>query len=208
MKKVKDDTKSDKKVVLIVVSCLCALVIIMCTANSIYKLASALNNNTNTMDELLEVLYNTKSKSSEIMQQVLDSNDQSLANKDLLRRQSLALSAQTAIEAANTYFMNKSLSQGSGYPTENGKTNCVSVKTLKEEGYLNTNGIIEGKVVVEKLNDNYLFTVYIHKDELMVNGRGVTGYGDNRVNTPIKATTDATSDVVSYDSGSFNGVCN
>ena len=42
----------------------------------------------------------------------------------------------------------------------------------------------------------------------MVNGRGVTGYGDNRVNTPIKATTDATSDVVSYDSGSFNGVSN
>ena len=208
MKKAKENKKSDKKIAVIIATSLCAVVIVLCAVGSIYKLASALNNNTSTMDELLDVLYNTKSKSNEIMHQVLDSNDQDLAEKDLLRRQALALSAQTAIEAANTYFMNLSVTNNNGYPTENGGKSCVSIDTLIDKGYYTMNGNIEGKVIVEKMNNTYLFTVYLHKDQLMVNGKGVAGEGDCRYNTPIKATADYTSDIVPYDSGSFSGVCN
>ena len=121
-----------------------------------------------------------------------------LPQMEKARRQTLALDAQTAIEAANTYFMNLSLSTGKGFPSANNGKNCVDIATLINTGYFSVKGKYEGRVVVEKSNNNYLYTVYLRKDQLMVNGKGVK----DGQNAQIVATdNDSTSDVVPYDGG-------
>ena len=101
-----------------------------------------------------------------------------LPQMEKARRQTMALDAQTAIEAANTYFMNKSLSDPTkGFPASTGEPNgrCVSIDTLKNEGYFSTKGTYAGSVLVYKVDNNYLFKVWLQKDQLMILGAGSNG---------------------------------
>ena len=122
-----------------------------------------------------------------------------LPQMEKARRQTLALDAQTAIEAANTYFMNLSLSTGKGFPSANNGKNCVDINTLINTGYFSVKGDYYGKVVVEKSSNNYLYTVYLRKDQLMINGKGVKTENSVKKNVQIVATDGTDSDVVPYD---------
>ena len=130
-----------------------------------------------------------------------------LPQMEKARRRTLALDAQTAIEAANTYFMNNSLSDPTkGFPASTGKSNgrCVAVKTLVDNAYFSTKGNYDGSVLVYKEGNQYLFEVWLHKEQLMIPGAGVDEA--NKVNVQIKAGEDdtdtfkaGTNDVVPYD---------
>ena len=130
-----------------------------------------------------------------------------LPQMEKARRRTLALDAQTAIEAANTYFMNNSLSDPTkGFPTSTGESNgrCVAVKTLIDNAYFSTKGNYDGSVLVYKEGNQYLFKVWLHKDQLMIPGAGVDEA--SKVNVQIKAgeeNTDTfaagTNDVVPHD---------
>ena len=128
-----------------------------------------------------------------------------LPQMEKARRQTLALDAQTAIEAANTYFMNESLSTGKGFPSAEGGKNCVSISNLIEKGYFSVKGSYDGKVVVTKKGNVYLYSIWLHKDQLMIINAGSNG----TENTQIKATdseTDQDNDVKPYVADTFNAV--
>ena len=111
-----------------------------------------------------------------------------LPQMEKARRQTLALDAQTAIESANTYFMNLSLSSGKGFPSAEGKSNCVTIKTLVDNGYFSVKGNYDGKVVVTKQGSNYVFKVWLLKDQLEIIGAGASS--DGKTNEQIKAYDD------------------
>ena len=122
-----------------------------------------------------------------------------LPQMEKARRQTLALDAQTAIEAANTYLMNKSLSDpDNGFPTSGSK--CIDLQTLINEGYFTAKGgTYVGSVQVTKQssNSNYLFKVWLKKDNLVVAGAG----SDNSINKKIEAKDnddDSGNDVKTY----------
>ena len=104
------------------------------------------------------------------------------------RRQTIALDAQTAAEAANAYFMNESITTGKGFPHTAGEKNCVSIKTLIDKNYFSVSGNYEGKVVVEKPSTgyNYLWTVYLHHDNYMINGEDFTRFNTANYNDYVK----------------------
>ena len=137
------------------------------------------NNNGFTLVELLAVIVVLAIVMLVAVQSVLPQMEKA-------RRQTLALDAQTAIEAANTFFMNKSLSEPSkGFPTATGESNgrCVAISTLISEAYFSAKGSYSGSVLVYKDNNQYLFKVWLMKDQLMIPGAGVV----NNTNVQIKA---------------------
>ena len=128
-----------------------------------------------------------------------------LPQMEKARRQTLALDAQTAIESANTYFMNMSLSQpAKGFPSSESDPRCVSIDDLKSEGYFSTKGNYEGSVQVSKNGNNYLFKVWLMKDQLMIMGAGSDGNENKQI---VAGDTDGAegNNVVSYDESVWKG---
>ena len=100
------------------------------------------------------------------------------------RKSVFAIETNAAIKSAQTYFTNQSLKANvSGFPSVIGKTNCVSVSTLIDEGYSELNKTsYSGKVIVKKETATlYTYVVYLQKDKtLMVVGKGTKdGYNVN-----------------------------
>ena len=100
------------------------------------------------------------------------------------RKSVLAIEANTAIKTAQTYFTNKSLkSNESGFPSVVGKTNCVSIDDLIDEGYSELNkDSYSGKVLIKKETSTlYTYLIYLQKDKtLMIVGKGSSeGYNVN-----------------------------
>ena len=94
------------------------------------------------------------------------------------RKQTFAIEANGAIDAANTYFINSSLTGdiAASLPFEDDTSNCVTIETLRTQGFTELGTNYEGKVVVTKKGSIYLYEVYIQKDRaLMVNGAGNDG---------------------------------
>ena len=153
------------------------------------------------------VVYNNVIKDEGETSEKIDNTEE---NKDyssfieLARKQTIALDAQTAIEAANTYYMNKSLTTGNGFPSVEGETKCITIAELISDGYFGSNISAEGKVEVIKYGTSYLFKVWLHKNDYMVVGAG----SDGTKNITIKGTNDSTSDVVKYNEKLFSGTCN
>ena len=119
------------------------------------------------------------------------------------RRQTFAIEANGAIDAANTYFMSSMWTPDAGrdqLPVEDGSTVCVELDVLYSAGYTELSPEnYSGKVEVKKSGNLYLYTVYIQKDEtMMVNGAG----NDGNYNEDITE-----GDVVDYDADTFNGTC-
>lgn len=121
---------------------------------------------------------------------------------DSARRQTFAIEANGAIDAANTYFMSSMWVSDAGresLPIGNEEV-CISIEALYNAGYTELSPEnYSGQVVVKKKGNIYLYTVYIQKDEtMMVNGAG----NDGTYNEDI---TEA--DVVDWDKEAFNGTC-
>lgn len=96
------------------------------------------------------------------------------------RRSSFAIEANGAIDAAQSYYMSQNLVGGNGLPTTEGGVACVTVKQLYDAGQteLNPENGYEGKVVVKKQGNIYLYRVYLNKsDSLMIVNKGVSGDG-------------------------------
>ena len=125
-----------------------------------------------------------------------------LPQMEKARRQTFALDAQTAIESANTYFMNQSLSTGKGFPSNDTSTNCVEIKTLIDQGYFTVKGSYSGKVVVSKKNSNYLFKVWLQKDQLMIIGSGTNTEGTENVQISAYDADGNPKDVKPYETSS------
>lgn len=107
------------------------------------------------------------------------------------RKSVFALEANGAIDAAQTYFMNNSLSSGqNGFPVADGGTSCISIDDLIDKGYSDLEkGTYSGKVIVTKKANStlYLYTVYIQKNQtLVVAGKGNdAGYNADVVGSDV-----------------------
>ena len=89
------------------------------------------------------------------------------------RRQTFAIEANGAIDAANTYFMSSYLTGGKGFPATEGATNCITIEKLRDGGYTELGNNYSGKVVVQKKGNLHLYYVFLEKDDTwMVNGAG------------------------------------
>lgn len=131
-----------------------------------------MNRNTNdlrgfTLVELLAVIVVLAIVMLIALQAVLPSMERA-------RRQTFAIEANSAIDAANTYFMSSYLTGNSGFPGNDEDTECVTITELYENGYTELNpNTYSGKVVVEKKGNIYLYYVFLEKDGTwMVNGAG------------------------------------
>ena len=110
-----------------------------------------------------------------------------LPQMERARRQSFAIEANGAIDAAQAYFMSSSLTGGDGFPANDGDTECVTIDDLYTGGYTELDDDYSGKVVVQKKGNIHIYYVFLEKDDTwMVYGAG----------TDIK-----------YD-GTFNGTTN
>ncbi len=122
-----------------------------------------------------------------------------LPQMEKARRQTFALDAQTAIESANTYFMNQSLSTGKGFPSNETTTNCVEISTLISQGYFTVKGSYDGKVIVKRSGNNYVFKVWLHKDQLMILGAGANDDESENVQISAYDANGDPQDVLPYD---------
>lgn len=96
-----------------------------------------------------------------------------LPSMERARRQTFAIEANGAIDAANTYFMSSWLTGGKGFPATEGGTNCVTIAYLYQEGYTELGSNYSGKVVVQKRGNIHLYYVFLQKDNSwMVYGAG------------------------------------
>mgnify|MGYP000776451270 CR=1 FL=1 len=130
-----------------------------------------MNENTNnlrgfTLVELLAVIVVLAIVMLIALQAVLPSMERA-------RRQTFAIEANGAIDAANTYFMSSMLTGGSGFPATEGGTSCVTIAKLYEEGFTELGNNYSGKVIVQKKGNIHLYYVFLEKDDTwMVNGAG------------------------------------
>lgn len=97
-----------------------------------------------------------------------------LPQMERARRQSFAIEANGAIDAAQTYFMSSSLTGGDGFPATEEGTSCVTIQDLYTGGYTELQyPNYSGKVVVQKKGNIYIYYVYLEKDDTwMINGAG------------------------------------
>lgn len=137
-----------------------------------------------------------------------------LPQMERARRQSFAIEANGAIDAAQTYFMSSSLTGGEGFPATEGGTSCVTIEQLYNGGYTEltpstSSGTgYSGKVVVQKKGNIYLYYVFLEKDKTwMVYGAGTdvdqfNGAYNGSINRDINE-----SNVVDYTAKSDLAVC-
>ena len=96
-----------------------------------------------------------------------------LPQMEKARRQSFAIEANVAIDAAQAYFMSSSLTGRSDFPANEGGTSCVEISTLYTGGYTELDQGYSGKVVVQKRGNIFLYYVFLEKDNTwMINGAG------------------------------------
>ena len=112
------------------------------------------------------------------------------------RRSSFAIEANSAIDAAQAYFMNADLIGGEGnqgLPSTSGGDACVSIDDLISGGYSDLDPKkYDGYVYVIKGikgtdNENrYFYKIWISKEQkMMVNGKGYSGTGAAQENVDI-----------------------
>lgn len=121
------------------------------------------------------------------------------------RKQVFALEANTAIQAATTYFMNNALNPSADAPTfpvGDNEKKCVTVEKLIESGNFKADkDKYSGYVIVTKKanSSGYLYTINMTNETLMVVGAGLNA--DKNDNKDVTST-----DVKDYTS-SFSATC-
>ena len=87
------------------------------------------------------------------------------------RKQAFAIEANALMEAAQTYIVNTSLASAGEI-----NTRCVTVETLRTEGYSELSSSYTGKVEILKgTGSRYYYKVYLQNGQFMVIGNGSTG---------------------------------
>ena len=81
--------------------------------------------------------------------------------------------ADTVIDAAKSYYTINDTTYGNMLPKNEGETACVTIDDLYYDNYLDIDTFdYSGKVVVQKLNNEYIYYLYLLKDyEYMINGK-------------------------------------
>lgn len=117
-----------------------------------------------------------------------------LPQMEKAKRSSFAIEANSAIEAAQAYFMSTDLTgTGDGLPSNSGGDACVTIDDLIYEGFSDLDpDKYDGYVYVIKgisgtKNENrYFYKIWIEKDKtMMVNGKGYSGTGEDQKNVDI-----------------------
>lgn len=121
-----------------------------------------------------------------------------LPQMTLARRNALAIEANSAIEAAQSYVVTKTLTENLVVRKDKGL--CVSIATLADGFYKVDTSKYSGYVKITQKKDttnaNYLYQVYLENGQYMANGLGV------ETDAQVNITGDQ---IVEYDESSFNG---
>ena len=111
------------------------------------------------------------------------------------RKQVFTMEANEAINAASSYLMNSALTATNNqtFPTTEGGTVCLTIRDLVENGDFKNKKDYEGRIIVKKQGQNYLYVVSMTNKKLMVVNAGAGDSYD-------KSTEIATDDIKDYDS--------
>ena len=124
-----------------------------------------------------------------------------LPQMDRARRNALAIEANSAIQAAQSYFTAGNLMGGDTLPVGDNADKCISISDLIKAGFYDADiETYEGSVQVTRSGNLLLYEVWIHNGEYQVVGAGV----DKDTNTNKDVALD---DVENY-SGSWNTLYN
>lgn len=97
-----------------------------------------------------------------------------LPRMDEARRQAFAIEANGLVKSAQQYVVTKTLT--SELTLFDGEETCVSVATLVDEGHSSLDKTkYDGKVVVEKKGDIFLYNIYLGNASFAVINKGVNG---------------------------------
>ena len=110
------------------------------------------------------------------------------------RKQVFTMEANEAINAASSYLMNSALTATNNqtFPTTEGGTVCLTIQNLVDNGDFKNKKDYEGRIIVKKQGQNYLYVVSMTNKKLMVVNAGAgDGYD--------KSTEIATTDIKDYD---------
>lgn len=124
-----------------------------------------------------------------------------LPQMDRARRNALAIEANSAIQAAQSYFTAGNLMGGDTLPVGDNATKCISISDLIKAGFYDADiETYEGSVQVTRSGNLFLYEVWIHNGEYQIIEAGV----DKKTNTNKDVALD---DVENY-SGSWNTLYN
>lgn len=124
-----------------------------------------------------------------------------LPQMEKARRQSLAIEANAVIDSAQLYFMSSGLTGTTGFPANDGGTNCVEIDYLINNGFSELDvDDYDGKVVVQKKGEIYLYYVFLNKQNTwMIRGAGTDiDFGGTYSGSKNESITE--NDVDDYDS--------
>ena len=108
-----------------------------------------------------------------------------LPQMTIARKNSFAIEANGAIEAATSYVVTKALTENLIVPSDS-KGLCVKVETLADGFYKADTSRYWGYVIITQKesgsNTNYLYKVYLQNGQYMANGLGLDESGTSNVN--------------------------
>lgn len=92
---------------------------------------------------------------------------------DFSNKKVMLTTADTVIDAAKSYYTINDTTYGNMLPKNEGETACVTIDDLYYDNYLDIDTFdYSGKVVVQKLNNEYIYYLYLLKDyKYMINGK-------------------------------------
>ena len=92
---------------------------------------------------------------------------------DFSNKKVMLTTADTVIDAAKSYYTINDTTYGNMLPQNEGETACVTIDDLYYDNYLDIDTFdYSGKVVVQKLNNEYIYYLYLLKDyKYMINGK-------------------------------------
>lgn len=121
-----------------------------------------------------------------------------LPQMEIARKNSFAIEANGAIEAAQSFFVTKALTNNLTVSSKEGL--CIKVETMSPSFYKADISKYKGYVKITKKEgtNDFLYQVYLNNGQYMANGLGLDVGGANQKNI----TGD---DIVEYDSETFTG---
>lgn len=109
-----------------------------------------------------------------------------LPQMDKARRNALAIEANSAIQAAQSYYTSGQLMGGDTLPIGEGSSKCIGIDDLIKAGFYDADiDSYAGSVQVTRGKTNFFYRVWIHNREYQVIGAGVTGTGDDQTNKDV-----------------------
>lgn len=131
-----------------------------------------------------------------------------LPQMDKARRNALAIEANSAIQAAQSYYTSGQLMGGDSLPTQDGSWKCIEIDKLIDNGFYDADkDNYDGLVYVKKGKTNYFYRVYLHNKEYMIisrdGGEVGEGAGVDDWDSPTKNIDITLNDVENYNTSDW-----